>query len=232
MDIFGEAFLDYFSGNYTDDIFTETNISEEDIFPLPYSFRSYEEMPDQEKKALDLATGKVLDAGCGAGCHALYLQQKGLHVTAIDTSPGAVEVCRLQGLKNIVHTDLLSFKNQKFDTILLLMNGTGIFGNLKKTPGYLHHLRSLLNPNGQILIDSSDLRYMYDTDESGEILFPEDRYYGELEFTISYKNRKSKPFEWLYLDEKTFRNLSQENGFRFEVLYRGSNWEYLARLTF
>lgn len=66
QDIIGTALLDYFYGNYSEDIMTETNISEEDELPLPYLFRSYANMPKVEQKALDLAKGHVLDIGCGA----------------------------------------------------------------------------------------------------------------------------------------------------------------------
>lgn len=231
VDIIGIALLDYYNGNYSEDIFTETNISEEDELPLPYLFRTFEEMPKIEKKALKSAEGKILDVGCGAGSHSLYLQEKGFDVMGIDTSEGAVEVCKLRGLKNAKHIDLLQLENEKFDTILMLMNGTGIFQNLENTSKYLQHLKSLLNPKGQILIDSSDLQYMYDATEEGGILVPAERYYGELEFTMKYKKMESESFEWLYLDEKLFEELCVENNLHFEVIERGDNFDYLARVT-
>lgn len=231
QDLIGTALLDYYHGNYSEDIITETNISEEDELPLPYLFRTFKEMPKIEKMALKSATGKILDVGCGAGSHSLYLQEKGLDVLGIDTSVGAIEVCKLRGLKNARHIDLLELKNEKFDTILLLMNGTGIFQNLENTSKHLVHLKSLLNPKGQILIDSSDLQYMYDPTEEGGILVPANRYYGELEFKMSYKGMESEYFEWLYLDEKLFENICSENNLNFEVIDRGENFDYLARIT-
>lgn len=229
-DILGTALLDYYNGNYTEDIITETNISEEDELTVPYLFRNYNEMPKLEQEALNTSFGKILDVGCGAGNHTLYLQKKGMDVTAIDTSEGAVTVCRLRGVKSARHLNLLEVKDVKFDTILLLMNGTGIFGRVDLVSSYLAHLKTLLAPNGQILIDSSDLKYMYDTTEEGGIIVPADRYYGELEFTMSYKNRVSEPFDWLYLDERLFEKLCQENGLSFEVLDRGDHFDYLAKL--
>lgn len=231
-DIIGTALLDYHQGNYSEDILTETNISEEDALPLPYLFRSFKEMPEIEQKALQSAQGKILDVGCGAGSHSLYLQEKGFDVLGIDTSEGAVKVCKLRGLKNAKHIDLLQLENEKFETILMLMNGTGIFQNLENASKYLQHLKSLLNLKGQILIDSSDLQYMYDSTEEGGILVPGDCYYGELEFTMRYKGMESEPFEWLYLDEKLFENLCAENNLNFEVIARGDNFEYLGRVTF
>jgi SAM-dependent methyltransferase len=230
-DILGKALLDYYHGNYTEDIFAETNISEEDVLPLPYFFRSYNKMPKLEKKALKLSKGKVLDVGCGAGCHALYLQKKGLKVSAIDTSEGAVKVCKLRGVSAVKNIELLRLENQKFDTILMLMNGTGIFQKLEFVSVYLRHLKSILAPNGQILIDSSDLQYMYDRSKEGGIWIPGDRYYGELEYILKYKGAESESFEWLYLDENIFESACLNEGLQFEIISRGENFDYLARLS-
>jgi len=231
-DILGQALLDYQNGNYTEDIRTETNISEEDILPLPYLFRDFSEMPSIEKKALELSKGKILDVGCGAGSHSLYLQKKDLEVTSIDTSEGAIEVCKLRGINNTQCIDLLQLKDVKFDTILLLMNGTGIFQKLELIDQYLLHLKSLLSPNGQLLIDSSDLKYMYDEGEDeGSIMVPSNSYYGELEFMMHYKNWSSESFDWLYLDISTFKNACLSNGISFEIIEKGENFDYLARLS-
>ena len=234
-DLLGKALFDYYLGNYSEDILTETNISEEDELSLPYLFRSYSEMPLLEQKALELARGKVLDVGCGAGNHALLLQGKGMEVMAIDISKGAIEVATLRGLTDARNVDVLDVSEEKFDTILMLMNGAGVFQKMALVPKYLQHLKSLLAPNGQILTDTSDLKYMYDAttdgDEPGGIWVPADRYYGELEFVIKYKGQQSDKFPWLYLDEGNFERLSNENGFNFEVVSRGKNFDYLASLT-
>ncbi len=227
-DIIGKAILDYFHGNYTEDIITETNISEEDEMPLPYLFRSFEEMPLVEQTALFLAHGRILDVGCGAGIHSLYLQNKGFDVMAIDISKGAVEVCRLRGLKNVENLDILQVDQKKFDTILLLMNGTGIFQKLDNIAKYLAHLKSILADSGQILIDSSDLKYMFDEDD---LAIDTEAYYGELEYSMRYKGEQSDIFNWLYLDENTFETVSKLSGFDFEIMARGDNYDYLARLT-
>jgi 2-polyprenyl-3-methyl-5-hydroxy-6-metoxy-1,4-benzoquinol methylase len=72
-DLFGKAILDFQTNNSPKDIITETNISDADEMSVAYLFRDYNEMPKLEQKALQLAKGKVLDVGCGAGSHSLYL---------------------------------------------------------------------------------------------------------------------------------------------------------------
>ena len=230
-DLFGEAILDFQTQNSPEDLVTETNISEADDMSIAYLFRSYNEMPKLEKKALQLAKGKILDVGCGAGSHSLYLQEKGFEVTSIDISPNAIKACELRGLTKARVQSLLELENEKFDTILLLMNGTGIFGTLAKTSTYLQKLKSLLNPNGQILIDSSDLIYMYDEDEDGSFLIPANGYYGELTFTVSYKGQTEDTFPWLYLDYNTLQNAAHANGLECELVLEGKHYDYLAQLT-
>lgn len=229
-DLFGKALLDYQNGNYTEDIITSTNISSDDTLPLPYLFRGYNEMPNIEQKALELAKGKILDVGCGAGSHSLYLQNKGLVVKAIDISKGAVQVAKERGVCNVVKKHILD-EQETFDSILLLMNGTGIFQQLKNVSKYLEHLKSLLNPNGQILIDSSDIAYMYEDDDGGYWMETNANYYGELDYFISYKGKVEYPMKWLYLDFVTLKSACEKVGLACELIMVGEHFDYLARIS-
>ena len=230
-DLMGKAIWDYYQNDNPEDLQTETSISEMDELPVEYLFREYDEMNDLERKALDLSFGKVLDIGAGAGSHALYLQnERNLDVTALDISPKSIEVCTLRGVKKSYCENMLQFSEDTYDTILLLMNGTGIFQSLATIDIYLEKLASLLNEGGQILIDSTDIIYMFDKDYDGGVLIPAGGYYGELDYVVHYKGETDDPIKWLYLDFNTFKNAAENNGFIIERVLK-ENDSYLAKLT-
>lgn len=229
-DLFGNALLDYQNGNYTEDIITSTSISDEDVLPLPYLFRDFEDMPKLEKKALKLAKGLILDVGCGAGSHSLYLQEKGFKVKAIDISKGATEVSKKRGVINALERGILD-ESGTFDTILLLMNGTGIFQQMSMVSKHLLHLKNLLKTNGQILIDSSDIKYMFEDKDGGFWIDTNANYYGELDYFLSYKGEKEVPMKWLYLDFNTLLTACVSVGLKCELVLEGEHFDYLARIT-
>ena len=228
-DVFGKAILDYQKGNYTEDITTATSISEDDVLPLPYLFRSYSEMPKIEQKALQLAKGNILDVGCGAGSHSLYLQNKNLNVKSIDVSPHAIEACKLRDVKNAHVLDILK-ETETFDTILMLMNGSGFFQSLEQTPQVLHYLKGLLNESGQILIDSSDIKYMYEDEDGGYWMDANSEYYGELEYHVTYKG-ESESFTWMYLDFENLKTACAIVGLNCELVLEGEHYDFLAKIT-
>jgi SAM-dependent methyltransferase len=231
-DLFGKAILDFQTNTSPENMITSTSISDEDEMEVAYLFRSFAEMPTLEQKALQLTKGRTLEVGCGAGSHGLYLQnERNIDVHSIDISENAIAACTLRGLKKTEVIDVLNIENEKYDTILLLMNGTGIFETLERTSIYLQKLKSLLNPNGQILIDSSDIIYMFDEDEDGGKWIPSETYYGELTFTLQYKNETEAPFPWLYMDYNTLQNAAIANGLQCQLVLEGDHFDYLAQLT-
>jgi SAM-dependent methyltransferase len=229
-DIFGKALKTYFLDPENQNITTWTNLTDEDDVPLSYFFRDFKKMPSIEKKALELARGKILDVGCGTGSHSLYLQNLCNHnVTSLDVSEGAIYVAEKRGVKKTKHISIWDFEETGFDTILLLMNGMGIGKTIAELPKLLKHLKKLIATEGKILVDSSDLIYLFDEEDIA--LWKKDKtYYGEVDFGIRFQG-KSEEFPWLYIDPKTLEEVSKSCGFQFKIIGQGENFDFLAQLS-
>jgi len=229
-DVFGKALQTYFQNPEKQNLTTWTNLTEEDNVPISYFFRLYDEMPALEQKALALATGKILDVGCGSGSHSLYLQnQRAPDVTGLDISEGAIEVAKERGVKQAHCSSIWDFNKANYDTILLLMNGMGIAKTITELPALLIHLKGLLAPKGSILVDSSDLIYLFD--EEDVTLWKEDEiYYGEVDYGIRFEGQ-SEEFPWLYIDPKRLEIAAKTAGFNFKIIANGTNYDYLTQLS-
>lgn len=230
VDVFGIALQDYFDKKSTEHIIVHSSIAEDDEMPVPYLFRSFDEMPPLEQRALEICRGKILDIGCGAGSHSLWLQEQGFDVTGVDISKGAISLSRKRSLKNAIHTNILNHKGS-YDTLLLLMNGTGIFERVAKIDSYLQHLKSLLTSDGQILIDSSDIAYMFEDEDGGFWMDTHRDYYGEVTYAMSYRGERGESFDWLYLDYERLAWYAQKNELNCELIFEGDHYDYLARLS-
>ena len=230
MDPMGRAIADYWKTGTADRLRVFSPMFEEDEIPVTTLFRSDDDMPAIERKALDMAIGKTLDVGAGSGCHSLVLQQRGVDVTAIDISPLSVATMKERGVKKVLEQDFFILEGQ-YDTILMLMNGIGIVGTLERLPEFFRHLDKILAPGGQVLCDSSDICYVYET-EDGIIELPADMdYYGQLSFRMQYKDTIGSPFPWLYIDADTLSEQAAGYGYAVEVAVEGDHYDYLARIT-
>ena len=192
-------------------------------------FRTFEQMPEIERVALERASGHILDVGAGSGCHSLALQDMGKDVCAIDISPRSVEVMRESGVRDARLINMYDCAlTEKFDTILMLMNGTGIVGTLDNLPRLFERLDALLAPGGQLLIDSSDLRYVFE-DEEGNF-YPEDfdTYYGEVDYQMVYGKVCGERFNWLYVDFPRLKECAEVMGYRAELICQGDHYDYLV----
>lgn len=228
-DAMGAAIADYHKYGKADKLKVFSPDFDEDEMPVELLFRSYEEMPTLEQKALDLAKGRILDVGAGAGCHSLALQAKGKDVTAIDISPLSVRTMRERGVQKVLEQDFFTMKDH-YDTILMLMNGIGIVGTIDRMKSFFQHIDNILSKGGQLLLDSSDISYLFE-DEDGTICLPEDEgYYGELQYMMRYKNTIGEPFPWLYIDFPTLSGIASECGFHAEIVAEGEHYDYLARI--
>ena len=231
-DPMGAAIADYQKRGKAAKLRVFSSFFDEDEIPVSQLFRSFEEMPPLEKTALQMATGKILDCGAGSGCHSLALQNMGKEVQAIDISPLSVETMQQRGVKQASQINL--FDNhfiEKFDTILMLMNGSGIIGKLAYMPLFFNKMKQILTPGGCIYMDSSDLRYLFEEEDGSIDIDLAGDYYGEVDFQMQYKQIKGESFDWLYIDFQTLKLYATQSGFTVELIEEGEHYDYLARLS-
>ena len=230
-DPMGAAIYDYHKSGKADLLLVRSSMFEDDNIPVETLFREFEDMPELEQRALEKAEGRILDVGAGSGCHSLALKSMGKDVVAIDISSLSVDVMRERGVDaRCVNFYDESF-TERFDTILLLMNGTGIIGTLDNMKMFFTRLKQMLTPGGSVLIDSSDLRYLYEDEDGTFEINLADEYYGLVDYQMIYKNIAGKPFDWLYADFETLAYYAEENGFHAEMVMEGEHYDYLAKLT-
>ena len=224
-DIFGLAVENYYKRQDQTPIIVHTEDFYDDKIPVEYLFRTYEEMPEIEQKAIQLSTGTTLDVGCCAGSHSLELKKRGLDVLPIDISKKCIGICNERGLPEAMHSDFFTLKDKTFDTILLLMNGIGIAQTIKNLPVFFNQIKTLLKPDGQVLLDSSDLIFLHENE-----IMDDSKYYGEITYSTSYKKKTSRPFPWLYLDFELLKDLSEKEGLSCELIYSDDHYGFLAKL--
>lgn len=233
-DAYGQMLLEqYYSGDPAaeiverDDGYIDTG-SEPGAYFEPYS-----RWQPSERRAIRYARGRVLDIGCGAGRHALYLQQRGLEVTGIDASPGAVKVCRLTGVKKVLLRpieEVGKFRAGAFDTVLMMGNNFGLFGSAARTKRLLKQLARVTSPAARIIAgttnpylttDPDNLRYHRWNKQRG-------RMGGQIRLRVRYKAKIGKWFDYLLVSPKEMESLLAGTDWEIERLIGSGEPAYFA----
>lgn len=231
IDAMGNAIADYARTGKAAKLIVTSTMLDDDEMPVEVLFRTFDEMPAIEQEALRLAQGKILDVGAGSGCHALALQEMGKDVCAIDISLLSVDVMRERGVRNARAINLFDERLcDRFDTIILLMNGAGMMQRLDNIPDFFMRMRQLLAPCGKILMDSSDLMFLYENEDGSYDIDLNGDYYGQMDFAVQYKDIKGEPFDWIYIDFDTLSVHAEANGFTCRLVKEGEHYDYLAEL--
>lgn len=231
-DPMGNAIYDYATnGKELHKLVVKSSLFDDDEMPVNNLFRSEADMPRLERLALNLCKGRVLDVGAGAGCHTLALEQRGREVTSIDISRLSTLVRTMRGAADARCADLFTDDfGSNFDTIILLMNGLGLAGELKNLPALLCRCRDLLADDGKILADSSDLRYVFEDEDGFFEWSSEEGYYGEVDFQMVYGKCKGRRFDWLYVDFDTLAKTAALCGLKATKIADGEHFDYLVEL--
>ncbi len=231
-DPMGRAIADFFEKGKAAKLRVFSSQFDEDEIPVKHLFRGFEGMSQLEQKALLLAKGRILDCGAGSGCHSMALQDMGKEVDAIDISPLSVEVMEKRGVKSVAQADLFGLSAvQVYDTVLMLMNGSGIIGKVENMGEFFKKMKQILRPGGVVYMDSSDLKYLFEEEDGSFAIDLNGDYYGQVDFRMQYKQVKGDTFDWLYIDFQTLSLYASQNGFKAELVEEGEHYDYLASLT-
>jgi SAM-dependent methyltransferase len=199
-------------------------------------FLEYECWSPHEREAISRVQGRVLDIGCGAGRHSLYLQQKGFDITGIDNSPGAIEVCRLRGLKNAIVRPIIGvneFEPSAFDTILMLGNNFGLFGDVEHAKLTLEKLTRITSLEAQIIVGT---RNPYQTDSMEHLEYHElnrqrGRMAGQIRMRVRYGKAVGEWFDYLFVSPEEMEEIVAGSGWRIKELIGTEEPNYFAIIS-
>jgi SAM-dependent methyltransferase len=198
-------------------------------------FFEYEQWSPHEQQAIGRVKGRVLDIGCGAGRHSLHLQGKGFEVTAIDNSPGAIEVCKLRGVKNAVVrsiADVDLFEPDSFDTVLMLGNNFGLFGDAVNAKLTLKKLFRITSSEAQIIAGARN-PYMTNSPEHleyHELNRRRGRMPGQIRMRVRYGKAVGDWFDYLFVSPEEMRDIVENTDWHIEELIEPRGLNYIAIL--
>jgi SAM-dependent methyltransferase len=233
MTPYGLALLAYFEGETAAQLVVRRDDGVEATLPMSHFFRPPAEFSPIEVAALEACRGHVLDIGAGSGLHSLGLLARGHAVTAIDVSPQAVEIMSRRGVADVRCADVFDFQEGPFDTLLMLGHGIGMVEDLPGLSSFLAAARGLVRTDGQLLLDSQDVRR---SDDPGHLAYRQanqlaGRYFGATRIQFDFAGRSGPYCGWLHVDPQTLQLQAESAGWRCEVLLQEDSGDYLARLS-
>ncbi len=196
-------------------------------------FSEYEYWEKSERRAIEKVAGRILDVGCGAGRHSLYLQEKGFMVTGIDNSPGAIKVCKLRGLKKaIVRSigEIDKFKPASFDTVIMMGNNFGLFGSRQNAKILLKKFARITSPKAKIIAGTLD---PYHTDDENHLQYHKfnkrrGRMAGQIKMRVRYGKTIGEWFDYLFVSPTEMQDILSDTDWQIEELIESDGAKYFA----
>ncbi len=190
------------------------------------------EWQPHDHRALRLCRGHVLDIGAGAGRTAIELQHRGMAVTGLDTSPGAIEVARRRGLRDTVlnTVDAYASASARYDTFLLLGNNLGLLESRERAPVFLDALARLANPGARIIAQGTD---PYGTTDPVHVSYhrrnrERGRFGGQLRLRLRYRLLTTPWFDYLNCSIDELSGLLDDTPWRLKSIDEQDRPYYLA----
>lgn len=230
---YASALADYMAGDEAASLVVHSSLGECDELPVEIFFRAEEAFFPAEQAALELCRGRVLDAGAGTGLHAIQLQKRGFQVRAIDVLEEAVAIMEARGVIDAACADMFELEDERFDTLLMLMNGIGPVGWIAGLPRFFAAARRLIAPDGQVLVDSGEAMICEPPAGAPELEWPAttpDAYRGEAWIRLEYRGVIGPPFRELYLGAEEMMAHAALCGWRCDIAFMDDSGAYLACL--
>lgn len=231
QDAFGQMLMAYYNGKDASETIERDDGVTSIIFAKGY-FSGYEDWHPLEQKAMTFVKGRVLDIGCGAGRHALYLQKKGFEVLGIDNSPLAIEVCKLRGLKQtkVMSIDAVEFSSDSFDTVIMMGNNFGVFGSFGKAKLLLKKLFEMTSKDALIIADTRD---PHKTDDPNHLKYhmfnkKKGRMAGQVRIRTKFQDYVSDWFDYLMVSKKEMAEILEGTGWTIKEFIDSAESKYLA----
>jgi SAM-dependent methyltransferase len=232
QDAFGHQILDHFNGLESYEIVERDDGFSSAAPGASLYFSEYEDWPEMDRQAMAYAQGRVLDIGCGAGRHALYLQDKGFDVLGIDNSPLAIEVCRRRGLAKaqVLPLTRVSRALGTFDTILMMGNNFGLVANPRRARWLLRRFAAMTGDGARIIAQTVDV---YQTESPEHLAYHEwnrsrGRLLGQVRIRVRYKKYATAWIDLLMVSEEELRALLKGTPWRLADTIRGKAGRYTA----
>lgn len=233
-DAFGRLLLDYLAGEAGQLILELDDGRAGPALPADVFFAEHREWPAEEQQMFESVHGRVLDVGCGAGRHSLEAQRRGLGVVAIDISPGAVEVCRRRGVRDVRLLPLAAVDASlgAFDTVLMMCGNFGLVGTAREAVLVLRTLHGMTTQSARIVLDSVD---PHQDNDSADLSYQErnrarGHLPGQVTIRLRYRGSATPWFELLNLSARELEGLVGEAGWRLAHLVEAEPPEYYAVL--
>jgi len=235
QDAFGHAFLDYL--HHPDPALCSIIERDDGLFdvdPVHGYFAEYPDWPPHQQQAMEYAQGAVLDVGCGAGRHALYLQARGLDVLGVDQSPLAIEVCRLRGLEKtrVASITQVSHRLGQFDTILMMGNNLGLLASYQRARWLLRRFWTLTTAHGRIIAETLD---PYQTLDPLHLEYQawnrnRGRMSGQIRLRLRYRKYEGPLFDYLFVSREELARIVHGTGWNVWRILDSADARYVAVL--
>ncbi|UCE96499.1 MAG: methyltransferase domain-containing protein [Candidatus Bathyarchaeota archaeon] len=232
-DAVGQAIWAFHRGNKSFEVIEREDGYIDVTNPRLY-FTEFNAWMADEKKAMDYVKGKVLDVGCGAGRHSLYLQKRGLQVLGIDQSPLAIKMCRQRGLKNakIMPIRGINFKPNSFDTIIMMGNNFALLGDFENARRILKKFHKISSENGLIIASAVDV-YPPTKDAQEHLAYfdfntKRGRMAGQWKVRIRFRKFATTWFDLLHVSKKEMGEILVGTGWRIKEFIDPNSVHYVA----